>query len=54
MLTEDEELYVKELYKQHERWLAAKALDMSVLTPEKYQGEIEKIYGKDVVTNMLP
>lgn len=48
MLTENEELYVKELFKEHEKWLAARNLDNLNLDIEDYKKEIEKIYGIDV------
>ena len=45
MTTENEELYLKDLFKEHLKWVAAKNLDTLNLSVEEYKKEIEKIYG---------
>jgi len=45
-LTADEENFIKKLYIDHQKWLAADALNMETLSPEKYKEELEKISGK--------
>jgi len=44
MITEEEELYLKDLFKEHLKWVAAKNLDNLNLSVDEYKKEIEKIY----------
>jgi len=45
-LTTEEEIWAKEQYVEHKKWLDARALDRSSLSFEEYKSELEKIYGK--------